>query len=434
MATERLEPVQGAVIGTVRPPGSKSLTNRAFVAAGLAQGESLLLGCLASDDTRYMIDAWRKLGAWIEWPAHDVEGKPAVTARVVGTGGRLKPGPTELFVGNAGTAMRFLTAVCTLGHGEYRLDGVERMRERPMGDLLVALRSLGLDVESERSTDCPPIVVRAAGRPGGHVSLSGSVSSQFLSALLLAAPYASDDVEIEMSSELVSKPYTDMTCRLMADFGVQVEYERHRRFYVAAPRTYQGREYAIEPDATAATYFWAVAALTGGRVTVEGLTRDSAQGDVGFVDVLASMGCRVESSPTGLMVRGPERLRGIDVDLNAMPDTALTLAVLALYADGVTTIRNVANLRVKETDRLAALAAELRKFGAEVTEGRDSLAIVPPESPRAAQVATYEDHRMAMSFALAGLRTPGVEITGAECVSKTFPDYFDRLRRLVGGR
>jgi len=418
----------------VRPPGSKSLTNRAFVAAGLAQGESLLIGCLASDDTRYMIDAWRKLGAWIEWPAHDIEGQPAVTARVVGTGGRLKPGPTELFVGNAGTAMRFLTAVCTLGHGEYRLDGVERMRERPMGDLLAALQSLGLDVESERGTGCPPIVVRAASRPGGHVLLSGSVSSQFLSALLLAAPYASDDVEIEMSSELVSKPYTDMTCRLMADFGVQVEYERHRRFYVAAPRTYQGRQYAIEPDATAATYFWAVAALTGGRVTVEGLTRDSAQGDVGFVDVLAAMGCRVESSPTGLMVRGPQRLRGIDVDLNAMPDTALTLAVLALYADGVTTIRNVANLRVKETDRLAALAAELRKFGAEVTEGRDSLEIVPPETPRAAQVATYDDHRMAMSFALAGLKTPGVEITGAECVSKTFPDYFERLRTLVGGR
>jgi 3-phosphoshikimate 1-carboxyvinyltransferase len=192
-----------------------------------------------------------------------------------------------------------------------------------------------------------------------------------------------------------------------------------------------GREYAIEPDATAATYFWAAAALTAGRVTVEGLSRGSAQGDVGFVDVLAAMGCRVESSPTGLMVRGPERLRGIDVDLNAMPDTALTLAVLALYADGVTTIRNVANLRVKETDRLAALATELRKFGAEVVEGPDRLEIAPPEEPRAAEVATYDDHRMAMSFALAGLRTEGVTISGAECVSKTFPDYFECLRKLV---
>ena len=424
--------MEGAVIAAVRPPGSKSLTNRAFVAAGLAEGESLLTGCLASDDTRFMIEAWRKLGAWIEWPAPDRHDLAPVTARIIGTGGRLKPGPTELFVGNAGTAMRFLTAVCVLGHGEYRLDGNERMRERPLEDLLTALRSLGLDAESERGNGCPPVLIRAAGRPGGHVLLSGSVSSQYLSALLLAAPYASDDVEIELTSDLVSKPYTDMTCRLMADFGVQVEYERYRRFYVSAPRHYVGRQYAIEPDATAATYFWAVAALTGGRVTVEGLSRESTQGDVGFVDVLAAMGCRVESSPTGLMVRGPQRLRGVNVDLNAMPDTALTLAVLALYADGVTTLRNVANLRVKETDRLAALATELRKFGAEVTEGPDSLEIVPPEELRPASVATYEDHRMAMSFALAALKTPGVEITGAECVSKTFPDYFACLRKLVG--
>lgn len=401
------------------------------MAAGLAQGESLLAGCLESDDTRYMVEAWRKLGAWVEWPAPDRRDLAPVTARVIGTGGRLKPGPIELLVGNAGTAMRFLTAVCVLGHGEYRLDGNARMRERPIEDLLTALRSLGLDVESERGNGCPPVMVRAAGRPGGHVRLSGSVSSQYLSALLLAAPYASDDVEIELSSELVSKPYTDMTCRLMADFGVQVEYERYRRFYVSAPRHYVGRQYAIEPDATAATYFWAASALTGGRVTVEGLSRESAQGDVGFVDVLAAMGCRVESSPTGVMVRGPERLRGVDVDLNAMPDTALTLAVLALYAEGVTTIRNVANLRAKETDRLSALATELRKFGARATEGPDWLEIVPPEEPRAAQVATYEDHRMAMSFALAGLRTAGVEIAGAECVSKTFPDYFGCLRRLV---
>lgn len=432
MPTERLEPVRRPVTGTVRPPGSKSLTNRALVAAGLATGESLLCGCLESDDTGYMVDAWRRLGADVTWPAGGEQGAPPVTARVRGTGGRLAPGPMDLFVGNAGTAMRFMTAVVALGHGAYRLDGVERMRRRPIADLLEALTALGADVRSAEDTGCPPVVVQARGLPGGHATVSGTVSSQFLSALLLAAPYADRDVEIILSSDLVSRPYVDMTCRVMADFGIEVEYEQHRRFYVPAPGHYTGCVYDVEPDATAATYFWAVAALTGGSVTVAGLTADSVQGDVGFTAVLEQMGCRVEPADDGLAVRGPERLRGVDVDLNTMPDTTLTLAVLALFADGPTRIRNVANLRVKETDRLAALAAELRKFGAEVDEGRDVLTIVPPEAPRPASVATYDDHRMAMSFALAALKLPGVAITGAECVTKTFPDYFDRLRELVG--
>jgi 3-phosphoshikimate 1-carboxyvinyltransferase len=431
MTTEHLQPVSRPIVGTVRPPGSKSLTNRALVVATLARGKSLLAGCLESDDTAVMVEACRQLGATIEWPADGHEDEPPVAARVRGTGGQLTPGPVDLFVGNAGTAMRFLTAVCTLGHGRYRLDGAPRMRERPIGDLTTALRGLGLDVRSEAAEGYPPLVIGAAGRPGGHVVISGSISSQFLSAILLAAPYANDDVEIELTSDLVSKPYVDMTVQVMADFGVEIEYERYRRFYVAAPRQYVGRTYHIEPDATAATYFWAASALSGGSVTVAGLTADSVQGDVGFADVLARMGCRVESSADGLTVVGPDRLRGIDVDLNAMPDTALTLAVLALYADGPTRIRNIANLRVKETDRLAALATELRKFGAQVTESPDALEIVPPPAPTATSVATYDDHRMAMSFALAALKTPGVEITGAECVSKTFPDYFDCLRNLV---
>jgi len=434
MSTERVQPVSGPVVGTVRPPGSKSLTNRALVAAGLAVGESLLGGCLESDDTRYMVEAWRALGAGIDWPAAGEHGAPPVTARVRGTGGRIAPGPTELFVGNAGTAMRFMTAVVALGRGRYRLDGVERMRRRPIGDLLSTLAGLGVDARSAADNGCPPVVVQANGLPGGQVTLAGGTSSQFLSGLLLAAPYADAGVEIHLRGELVSKPYVDMTCRLMADFGVEVEYERHRTFYVAAPQSYVGRVYDVEPDATAASYFWAAAALTGGSVTVAGLSADSAQGDVGFVEVLRRMGCRTDASAGGLTVHGPGRLAGIDVDLNAMPDTALTLAVLALWADGETRIRNVANLRVKETDRLAALAAELRKFGARVDELADGLLIVPPAEPRAAAVATYDDHRMAMSFALAGLKVPGVEITGAECVSKTFPDYFDRLRDLVQRR
>jgi len=431
MSTEYVQPVSQPVVGTVRPPGSKSLTNRALVAAGLAAGESLLGGCLESDDTRYMVEAWRALGASIEWPAANEPGAPPVTARVRGSGGRIAPGPVELLVGNAGTAMRFLTAVVSLGRGRYRLDGVERMRRRPIGDLLRALADLGVDARSERGNECPPVVVQANGLPGGQGTISGGTSSQYLSGLLLAAPYADAGVEIQLQGELVSKPYVDMTCRLMADFGVEVEYERHRTFYVAAPQSYTARLYDIEPDATAASYFWAAAALTGGSVTVSGLTADSAQGDVGFAGVLCRMGCRTDSSATGLTVHGPERLTGIEVDLNAMPDTALTLAVLALWADGETLIRNVANLRVKETDRLAALATELRKFGAQVDELDDGLRLVPPAEPRAAAVATYDDHRMAMSFALAGLKVPGVEITGAECVSKTFPGYFDRLRNLT---
>jgi 3-phosphoshikimate 1-carboxyvinyltransferase len=467
MSTERLQVVRRPVTGTVRPPGSKSLTNRALVAAALADGESLLHGCLDSDDARYMSRAWRKLGANI---AMANDGKPGampapqacrsrrsaarrqdgatvglpdrantasasdVLLRVRGCAGRLKPGPVELRVGNAGTAMRFLTAVAALGHGDYRLDGAARMRQRPIEDLLAALRRLGVDARSESGSGCPPVLVRADGLPGGPVAVSGRISSQYLSGLLLAAPYAQSPVAITVEGDLVSKPYAAMTCRLMADFGVPVTNDDFRRF-VVEPSCYQAREYCVEPDATAATYFWAAAALTGGRVTVAGLTAASAQGDVGFLRVLEQMGCRVSQDAAGLTVEGPPgqtRLRGLCVDLNAMPDTALTLAALALFADGETVIENVANLRVKETDRLAALAAELRKFGATVAELPDGLRIVPPAVVRPAQVETYDDHRLAMSFALAALRVEGVEILGAQCVAKTFPDYFAVLRRLAG--
>ena len=463
MSTDRLHVARRSITGTVRPPGSKSLTNRALVAAGLADGESLLCGCLDSDDARYMSRAWRKLGANIgmandgqpgAMPAPQAcrsrrsgalaargqagaESTSDVILRVRGAAGRLKPGPVELKVGNAGTAMRFLTAVAALGRGDYRLDGAARMRQRPIEDLLVALRALGVDTRSEPGTGCPPVLVRADGLSGGQVAVSGRISSQYLSGLLLAAPYATSTVTITVEGDLVSRPYAAMTCRLMADFGVPVANDNFRRF-VVEPGRYVARVYDVEPDATAATYFWAAAALTGGRVTVAGLTAASAQGDVAFVRVLEQMGGRVGESPAGLTVAGPQhnkRLRGLRVDLNAMPDTALTLAVLALFADGETVIENVANLRVKETDRLAALATELRKFGATVDELPDGLRIVPPARPLAPRppirVETYDDHRLAMSFALAALRVDGVEILGAECVAKTFPDYFAVLRRLA---
>jgi 3-phosphoshikimate 1-carboxyvinyltransferase len=458
MSTERLQVVRRPITGTVRPPGSKSLTARALVAAGLAEGETLLHGCLDSDDARYMSRAWRKLGANIGianedgWHGprlrghadsssdSDIISVPEVLLRVRGCSGRLKPGPVELKVGNAGTAMRFLAAVVALGHGDYRLDGSTRMRERPIEDLLAALRRLGVDARTESDSGCPPVLVRADGLPGGTVTVSGRISSQYLSALLLAAPYADAPVAITVDGDLVSKPYAAMTCRLMADFGVPVANDNYQHF-VVEPGRYAAQDYQIEPDATAATYFWAAAALTGGRVTVAGLTANCAQGDVAFVSVLEKMGCRVTEAADGLTVEGPPikpgksgapRLRGLRVDLNAMPDTALTLAALALFAEGETVIENVANLRVKETDRLAALATELRKFGATVDERPDGLRIVPPLHPHPARVETYDDHRMAMSFALAALRVEGVEILGAKCVTKTFPDFFPVLRQLAG--
>ncbi len=458
MSTERLQVVRRPITGTVRPPGSKSLTNRALIAAGLADGESLLRGCLDSDDARYMSRAWRKLGANIGIANDEAMGGlaarghadsstpseiisvPEVLLRVRGCSGRLKPGPVELKVGNAGTAMRFLTAVVALGRGDYRLDGSTRMRERPIEDLLDALRHLGVDAHCEVDSGCPPVLVHADGLPGGPVTVSGRISSQYLSGLLLAAPYADAPVAISVDGDLVSKPYAAMTCRLMADFGVPVANDNFQHFIIE-PGRYAARDYQIEPDATAATYFWAAAALTGGRVTVAGLSAASAQGDVAFVRVLEKMGCHVTEDAEGLTVEGPPakpvkpghpRLRGLRVDLNAMPDTALTLAALALFADGETVIENVANLRVKETDRLAALAVELRKFGATVEERADGLRIVPPAHPHPAQVETYDDHRMAMSFALAALRVEGVEILGANCVAKTFPDFFSVLRQLAG--
>ena len=428
--TQRLIRTTGPLSAVVRPPGSKSITNRALVCAALAEGESFLSGALDSDDTRVMVDSLRRLGL-----AVDVD-LSAKTIRLVGSGGVWPASSADLFVGNSGTTIRFLTAMVAIGAGVYRLDGVARMRQRPIGDLLDSLVQLGVDAISEAGNGCPPVLVRAAGLPGGPTKVRGNVSSQFLSGLLMAAPYARREMEIEVDGQLVSVPYVRMTLDVMRAFGVEVVANDLSRFRVPSGKRYGGREYEIEPDASAASYFWGAAAITGGRITVAGLSRDALQGDVGFCDCLAKMGCRVEYGEREITVIGGP-LRGIDVDMNSISDTAQTLAAVALFADGPTTIRGVGHNRHKETDRISDLARELRKFGATVDEFEDGFRVIPPLAAfgqasglSGAEIDTYDDHRMAMSMAIVGLKVPNVVIRNPECTAKTYPEFFEDLDSL----
>ena len=414
----------GPVQATVVVPGSKSITNRALLVASLAEGESLLAGALESDDTLYMAGALDALGVPV---VHDAAES---TFCVQGGGGTFAVPEAELFVGNSGTTMRFLTAALPLGRGRYRIDGVPRMRLRPIAPLLDALNALGADAQSEMGTGCPPIVVNASGLPGGSTDMAGDLSSQYFSALLMAAPYARAGVEVGVIGDLVSKPYLPMTTSVMAAFGVQADLDtvNWARLGVQPGQHYTGRHYQIEPDASNASYFFAAAAVTGGRVRVEGLGRGSTQGDLRFVEVLRAMGADVAIGDDATEVQGPPNgdLQGVDLDLGPISDTAQTLAAIAPFAAGPTTIRGVAHARLKETDRVAALATELRKLGQEVEEFQDGLHITPrPITPAA--IRTYDDHRMAMSFSIAALRAPGVQVLDPGCVAKTFPRFFDVL-------
>lgn len=423
-----IQPVDGPVEARVRPPGSKSLTNRALVCAALADGESILTGALVSDDTHVMIEGLARLGIPI-----DVSDE-GTTLRVGGARGVLPAIEADLFIGNSGTTVRFLTALATLGHGAFRLDGVPRMRERPIQDLAEALNSLGATVRCESAGGCPPVEIHANGLPGGEAVVRGDISSQFLSGLLMAAPGARTPVRLSVEGELVSKPYVRMTLEVMRSFGVKVEAPEDLSSFAVEPAIYSAREYAIEPDASAASYFWAIAAITGGRVTVEGLSPKALQGDVAFVDCLAQMGCRVESTDDSITVIGAEGpLRGAKLDMNAISDTVQTLAAVALFAEGPTEVTGVAHNRHKETDRIGDLATELRRLGASVEERPDGL-IITPGQLRPAMVETYDDHRMAMSLALVGLKQPGVQIENPGCTAKTYPRYFDDLAQAVGKR
>lgn len=416
MQTRKIHP-RGHLDAEVTVPGSKSCTARALVMAALTKGLTTLSGIAQGDDAGYMLEGIQALGAEVE------RQEDAVNVIMRG----LRAPAVPLYLGNSGTAMRFLTALCAGVPGVTVLDGNARMRERPIEDLAAALREWGLDVRTTQG--CPPITLDSAGTFGGTTHIKGSASSQYLSGLLMTAPQASREAIILVEGELVSKPYVDLTIAMMAERGVAADNENYRAFRVASGQRYAPGHYAIEADASGASYFFAAAAVAGGRVRVRNLARSSTQGDAQFPWVLERMGCKVTAGPDWIEVAGPERLRGIDIDLNAMPDMAQTLAVTALFADGPTEIRNVANLRIKECDRIDALTRELRRLGAEVAEYQDGLRIAPGEL-HGAEIDTYDDHRMAMSFALAGLGIPDVVIRDPGCVSKTFPDFFERFDAL----
>lgn len=433
-----IEPVRRPVIGKVRPPGSKSITNRALVLGALSSHVRPveLEGVLFSEDTELMMKALRQLG-------FEVRAEPEDARVLVGvTGGSpiIPVAEAELYCGNSGTTMRFLTAMVSIGQGRYRLDGVPRMRQRPIQDLLNALQQLGVEAVSELGTGCPPVRIVSNGwRNGAQVDIRGEISSQFISGLLLAAPWSGAQVTVRLAGPLVSEPYVAMTLTMLRQFGATVQ-ERdvedgekgkslpQRSFFIPVQQPCGRSEYAIEPDATAATYWWAAAAITGGSVTVTGLGPESLQGDVQFVDVLERMGCRVERQAQAIAVHGGP-LRGVDADMNAISDTVMTLAAVACFAEGPTRIYNVAHIRQKETDRLAALACELRRLGIEVIEWEDGLEI-RPRPMLGTLVETYDDHRLAMSLALIGLRVPGVVIANPGCVAKTYPEFFEELDRL----
>lgn len=404
---------------TVKVPGSKSYTNRALIAASLAKGKSVIKNALLSEDTQLMTTCLEEIGI-------SVKSIPEDNSLIVrGCVGTIPAKEANLFAGNAGTVVRFMTAVLTLGKGSYEIDGVERMRNRPIQELLDGLNQLGADVISKENTGCPPVVINSCGLKGGTIRVMGNVSSQYISAILLAAPYANNDVRMIITDDLVSKKYVDMTIEVMNRFGVNVKRDAYKEFYVKSGQNYKGCEYIVEPDASSASYFFAAAAITGGKVRVEGLGEKSLQGDASFVDILGKMGCITRKNGDWLEVEGG-KLKGIDIDMNDTPDVVQTLVAVAVFAEGKTRIKNVKNLRYKETDRINALVNELEKIGVKVKEYEDGLEI-EPVAPHSAEISTYNDHRMAMSFALIGLRTRGIKIKNPECVDKTFPDFFERL-------
>lgn len=421
---ERLEIVPTRHIASEHAvPGSKSYTNRALIIAALARGSSALLGVLESDDTRVAREALGTLGVSIE--------RDGDTIRVHGQEGHFRDPGRPLYLGNSGTSTRFFTAMLTLAGLPCTITGNARMQQRPIADLLHALQNLGADVVSIENNGCPPVRVGAQRLRGGTAAISGAISSQFLSALLMVAPYAYQDVCLEVQDTLVSIPYVDMTIDIMARFGVHVHHENYERFVIAGRQCYQGQEYLVEGDASSATYFWGIAALLGQMMTIRNIPPTSAQADLKFLQILERMGCSI-SRHDGLVVNGPEALQPLGtIDLNDLPDAAMTVAVLAAFCKGKTRICNVSNLRVKETDRLHALTSELRKIGVVVEEFPDGLGIEGnPDAVHGADIATYDDHRMAMCFGMAGVRLPGLRIQDPACVSKTYPEFWRDLQAL----
>ncbi len=405
-------------------PGSKSLTQRALIAAALGDGTSALVGALDSEDTMYTSAALEQMGVGIE--------KKKESWLVHGQGGLIHDSEKEIFLGNNGTATRFLTSVVALGHSTFIINGDERMHERPIAPLMEALQGWGVDIRSIHGSGCPPLEINSNGISGGSTVLPEGKSSQYISSLLLVAPYAEKPATLTVNGEVLSKPYIAMTLSVMHDFGVAVTCNSDFTSFSIPQGCYRAKEYEIEGDASNASYFWAAAAITGGCVSVTNVPVPSLQGDAELVPLLARMGCVVSRSGNGIMVCGSDTLRGITVDMGNMPDVVPTLAVVAAFAQGKTHITNIAHLRIKECDRLNATVTELKKMGAKVEERQDSMVIHGDggQSLHGTQIETYNDHRMAMSFAVAGLKVPGVNILDEKCVAKSFPDFWERFELL----
>ena len=400
----------------VTVPGSKSYTHRILIASALSDGECRILNPLLSEDTRLTMQALRQMGIHVDDKSKD-------QIIVSGNSGILKPCADRIFLGNSGTSMRLLAAVAALGQGKFTLTGTDRMTERPIQDLIDALVQLGVRIRSKHRNGCPPVEIIGGKLSGGSVNINCRTSSQYLSALLLIAPYTDKGLEILVTEGPVSRPYVDMTVDVMDTFGVPVSREGYERFKVAGRQTYRAGEYTVEPDGSQAGYFWAAAAICGTEIKVKGITADSRQGDVKFANLLATMGCNVTTEPDGITVCGSP-LSAADVDMGDMPDMVPTLAVVAAFAEGSTIIRNVAHLKAKESDRLVSVVNELVKMGIDARCSTDEL-IVTGGKPRGAEIETYGDHRIAMSFAVAGLVTPGTFIQDENCVEKSFPEFWD---------
>lgn len=407
-------------------PGSKSITQRALIAAALANGTSSLIGPLASEDTHYTSSALREMGITVD--------NSGENWTVSGSNGTIQTPEKPIFLGNNGTATRFLTSVAALGSGIFQITGEKRMEERPISPLMTALKGWGVEIESTKGTGCPPLEIRAKGIAGGKTVLPEGKSSQYLSSLLLVAPYARQPASLVVLGDVYSKPYVTMTLAVMKSFGVAVEAAENLSHFSVPSQHYQAREYHIEGDASSASYFFAAAAITGGTVTIDNIPTPSLQGDAALLDMLAQMGCTIEKSARGVTLIGPEKLRGVEVDMADCPDVAPTLAIVASRAYGRTVIKNIAHLRIKECDRLHVMAKELSKIGARVQELPDTLIIegfgdhAPPM--HGAEIETYADHRIAMCFAVAGLVVPGIKILGEGCVAKSFPDFWQRFEKI----
>lgn len=418
---KQIKPIKG-INAVISVPGSKSYTQRALVAAALANGRSVIKNALISEDIEHLTNALRSLGADVAQERHGLV--------VDGTGGKLVTPSSPLYLGNNGTGLRFLTSIVSLGHGTFILDGSRRMRQRPIQALVDALNKMGVKASCVEGSGCPPVEVRARGLPGGKTRLTAAISSQYLSSLLLASPYAERDTEIEISSQLPSWPYIRLTLDVMAQFGVEVSVVEERFFRIRANQAYQPREYVIEGDLSSATYFMAAAAIVGQTIRITNINPGSLQGDLRFLEILEIMGCKISTSREGVQVTGPlSNHEDLSFDLNDVPDMVPALAVVSAFRKGKTTLKNILHLRAKESDRVAALTHELKKIGARAEEKAYGM-VVQGIASRGAEIDCYSDHRIAMSFAIAGLAIEGISIKDPDCVRKSFPDFWEKLEAL----